>query len=55
MGLTTLSGLNENKLLEAQAAVIFFSVNALSLARGLAGQYFQVKYSLLTVLAPSRS
>lgn len=51
MYLRTLSGLNGNKPLAAQAAVIFLFVNALFLA----GLYSEVKYSLLTVLAPPRS
>jgi hypothetical protein len=49
--LRTLSGLNGNKPLTAQEAVIFLFVNA----RSLAGLYSEVKYSLPTVLTPPQS
>jgi hypothetical protein len=46
--LSTLSRLNGNKPLTAKPALIFFSVNALSLA----GLYREVKCSLLIVFTP---
>jgi hypothetical protein len=45
---SSLSGLNENRVLAAHAAVIFLVVNALPLA----GSYRGVKFSLLIVSIP---
>jgi hypothetical protein len=46
--LSTLSELNGNKLLAVKPALIFFGVNALSLA----GLYREVKYSLPILFTP---
>jgi hypothetical protein len=49
--LSTLFGLNRNKLLVVKPALIFFGINTLSLA----GLYRKVKYSLLIVFISSYS
>src|ERR1700724_41218 len=46
--LSTLSGLNGNRLLTAKLALIFFGVNAIFLV----GLYREVKYSLSIVFIP---
>jgi hypothetical protein len=46
--LSTLSGLNRNRLLTVKPALIFFSVNAIFLA----GLYKEVKCSVLIVFTP---
>ena len=50
MSLSTFSGLNGNKPLAAHAAMMFFFVNAFSLA----GLYREMKCSLPTIFAPPR-
>ena len=49
--LSTLFGLNKKKLLAAKLALIFFSINALSLT----GLYREVKYFLLIIFIPPHS